>query len=107
MGQRFDITLDNLDFADPAALTALPAIDGVGDLFSRLAKLALNENPRLHILAEAAVFIALLLAKPLDLDQVGYHCFQVTITACLTVYIFLAACGRPAKLKYSISLESC
>src|SRR6185369_7427369 len=68
---------------------------------------AFDEHPRLHVLAEAPVFIALLLAKPLDLHQVGYHCFQVTITACLTVYISLAACGPPAKPKYSISSENC
>ena len=107
MGQRLDVAFDNLDFCNPAAFGALPAVDGICHLFRSFAKLALDENSRLHILAEAPVFIALLLAKPLDLDQVGYHCFQVTITACLTVYIFLAACGRPAKLKYSISLESC
>src|SRR5579872_68575 len=107
MGQLLDVTLDNLDLGNPAAFSALPAIDGVRHLFSRLTKLALDEYPRLHILAEAAVFIAFLLAKPLDLHQVGYHCFQVTITACPTVYIFLAACGGPAKPKYSISSESC
>jgi hypothetical protein len=92
MGQLLDIPLDDLNFGNPTAFGALPAIDCIGHLFSGLAKLALDEHPRLHILAEAAVFIALLLAKPLDLYQVGYHCFQVTITACLTVYIFLAAC---------------
>ena len=107
MGQLLDVALGELDFGNPAAFGALAAIDSVGDLFSRLAKLALYEHPRLHILTEAAVFIPLLLAEPLNLHQVGYHYFQVTITACLTVYIFLAACGRPAKLKYSISLESC
>src|SRR5205814_6444991 len=97
MGQRLDVALDDLDVANPAAFAALPAVDGIGDLFRRFAKLALYEHPRLHILAEAAVFVALLLTKPLDLHQVGYHCFQVTITTCLTAYIFLAACGRPAK----------
>jgi hypothetical protein len=106
MRQLLDIALGNLDLGDTAAFGALPAIDFVSHLLRRLAKLAFDEHSRLHVLSEAPVFIALLLAEPLNLHQVGYHCFQVTITACLTVYIFLAACGRAAP-KFSISSERC
>jgi hypothetical protein len=45
MRQLLDVALHDLDLANPAAFGALPAVDGVGDLFGRLAKLALNENP--------------------------------------------------------------
>ena len=73
VGQLLDVAFDNGDVGDAAAFGALAAIDGVGDFFGGFAELAFDEGSRLHILAEAAVFVALLFAEPLDLHQVGNH----------------------------------
>ena len=69
MGQRLDVALDDLDFGNTAAFGALPAIDGVGNLFRGFAKLA----------ADPAIFVTV--ADDPAVRPAGHEAWFVLVNA--------------------------
>jgi hypothetical protein len=71
--QADHVFFEDFGFRHPAALGALPAIDGGVNFFRGGAELALHEIMGFDPAPELLIFAALFLAQAADLDQICYH----------------------------------
>lgn len=78
------IPIGDLSRCDAAAVCALGAVDGIFDVLSDGFEPPLDEVVAFHPGAEALVLLALFLAEPLDLDEVGGDLFGQS--ACKNYY---------------------